>query len=372
MINRNVLKKSAAVLLGINMFSLMLTGCSSFNPADQVESLGGKVIQTSTIFAMDTVMELQIYGDAALLNEAQQKIADLENTISVTNSESDIGKLNAAGVTEVIDGKNYKSAEISAVTAQIMERALKMCERTDGALDISIYPVVKTWGFTTGEYKVPTDRELSELLKEVDYTKVVLAEDGGKNTICKIPENMQVDLGSVAKGYTSQMLTDYFTEKGITSGLINLGGNVQCIGSKPNNDKWKVAIKSPFSDSKSGILGVLEASDVAIITSGGYERFFEEDGKIYWHIIDPDDGRPTDNGIVSVTIVGKDGFLCDALSTALFVKGLEKAISFWQQSDDFDAVFVTKDGTVYVTQGIADSFTLSSEYYNAEKIVLTK
>ncbi|MBP3198929.1 MAG: FAD:protein FMN transferase, partial [Butyrivibrio sp.] len=102
------------------------------------------------------------------------------------------------------------------------------------------------------------------------------------------------------------------------------------------------------------------------------ERFFEEDGKIYWHIIDPDDGRPTDNGIVSVTIVGKDGFLCDALSTALFVKGLEKAISFWQQSDDFDAVFVTKDGTVYVTQGIADSFTLSSEYYNAEKIVLTK
>ena len=147
---------------------------------------------------------------------------------------------------------------------------------------------------------------------------------------------------------------------------LNLGGNVQCIGSKINGDDWKVAVKSPFIDSSSGILGVLSVSDLAVVTSGGYERYFEENGKTYWHILDPKTGKPAENGLVSVTIIGKDGLLCDGLSTALFVKGLDEAIRYYQENRDkeFDMVLVTDDREVYLTEGVADKFSLASEYYN--------
>ena len=135
---------------------------------------------------------------------------------------------------------------------------------------------------------------------------------------------------------------------------------------------WKVAIKSPFKDSKTGVFAVIEAKDVAIITSGGYERFFEENGETYWHILDPKNGRPAQNGLISVTIIGEDGLVCDGLSTALFVKGLYGAIDYWKSHEGFDAVFITDDGNVYVTQGIENSCTLTAEYRDHEIHVLSK
>ena len=173
-------------------------------------------------------------------------------------------------------------------------------------------------------------------------------------------------------GYTGTAVADMLRSKGVTHALLNLGGNVQCIGSKLNGDPWKVAIKSPFPDSDSGMIGVVEADDVAIITSGGYERYFEEEGKRYWHILDPATGKPAENGLVSVTVVGKDGLLCDGLSTALFVKGLDKAIEQYRQSDDFEAIFVTEDREVYVTEGLADKFSLTSEYHDLPLQVIAK
>ena len=350
---KNRIFKSCAVLL---LSMAFLSGC------------GEKKLETSTIFAMDTIMELQIEGKQELLTEAEGKIRNLEKLLSVTDEDSDIYKLNENG-----------TFEISGTTADIMSRALEMCDRTEGALDISIYPVLKAWGFTTGEYKVPSEEELAALTENVDYRQIkfidgdnleVIGEDS--LIIASIPVGMQVDLGSVAKGYTSTMLADYFRGKGVKSGLINLGGNVQCIGTKPGGEAWKVAIKSPFPDTKSGIYGVLAASDTAIITSGGYERFFEEDGVTYWHILDPTTGKPAHSGLSSVTVVGQDGLICDALSTALFVKGLEEATELWRGSSDFDAIFITEEGEVYITEGIADSFSLSSEYATAQVHILTK
>ena len=329
---------------------------------------GEKKIETSTIFAMDTIMELQIEGNQELLTEAEGKIRNLEKLLSVTDEDSDIYRLN-----------ENSTFEISDTTADIMSKALNMCDRTGGALDISIYPVLKAWGFTTGEYKVPSQQELTSLIENVDYRQIKFIDSDNLEVtgeesliIASIPVGMQVDLGSVAKGYTSTMLADYFSEKGVKSGLINLGGNVQCIGAKPNGDSWKVAIKSPFPDTKSGIYGVLAASDTAIITSGGYERYFEEGGEVYWHILDPETGKPAHSGLSSVTIVGQDGLTCDALSTALFVKGLEEATKLWRESSDFEAIFITEEGEVYITEGIANSFTLSSEYSNAQVHILTK
>lgn len=339
-------------IFACGLVALTLTGCNGtsfvthFSPS----------MKTSQLFAMDTIMELQINGDEALLTEAESRIRDLEKKLSTTDENSEISRLN-----------RNKSETLSKESGHIFKRALEMCKETDGALDISIYPVLKRWGFTTGTYSVPSDEELAELLAYVDYSQIELKDD----LTVSVPEGMEVDLGSVVKGYTGTMLSEYFVENGVTSGLINLGGNVQCIGTKPNGEKWKVAIKSPFPDSQSGIYGVLNASDTAIITSGGYERFFEENGETYWHILDPSNGKPAGNGLISVTVIGKDGLRCDALSTALFVKGLDEAMEYYREHKDFDAILIADDGTAYVTAGAASDFTLSSEYYNKKIVVIS-
>lgn len=367
------MKKS---LMAVILCTAILCGCGNVSGGAQnagldgksdgaVSSFAGKNMQTSTLFAMDTVMELQIQGDEELLREGEALIRSLEKELSVTDENSEIARLNK-------DGK----AALTEDVAELMGKALDICDSTDGALDITIYPVLKAWGFTTSEYRVPADEEIQELLENVDYHGVDITSfdatidsdelSDAAGIICEIPEGTQVDLGSVAKGYTSMSLYNLFTDKGVTSGLINLGGNVQCIGSKINGDDWKVAVKSPFIDSSSGILGVLSVSDLAVVTSGGYERYFEENGKTYWHILDPKTGEPAENGLVSVTIIGRDGLLCDGLSTALFVKGLDEAIRYYQENRDkeFDMVLVTDDREVYLTEGVADKFSLASEYYN--------
>ena len=311
-------------------------------------------IYTSSIFAMDTVMELEIAGEEDYTLQTEEMIRDLEKELSVTDEDSEIYSLN-----------KYSVGQVSSRLDDILQRTLKVCERTDGALDITIYPVLKAWGFTTGEYRVPADEELEELVKDVDYTRVRIDYSGDHLSNVTIPFVAMVDLGSVAKGYTGTYVAEKLKEQGVTSALLNLGGNVQCIGTKPNGDKWKVAIKSPFDDSKTGMIGVVAADDVAIITSGGYERYFEEGGEIYWHILDPKTGKPAKTGLASVTVVGKDGLVCDGMSTALFVKGLDEAIQIWRDSDDFEAIFITEDGEVYVTEGLEADFTLTAEYHDA-------
>ncbi|MBE5825743.1 MAG: FAD:protein FMN transferase [Butyrivibrio sp.] len=304
---------------------------------------------------MDTVMELEIAGSSDYTLQAEQMIRDLERELSVTDEDSKIAELNRNG-----------TATVSWQVSKIIEGALDVCDRTEGALDISIYPVLRAWGFTTGEYRVPSDDEIMGLLANVDYKKIVVEQAGntGGNAGAKvtIPDGAMVDLGSVAKGYTGTYVADELRKLGVTSALLNLGGNVQCIGVKPNGDKWKVAVKSPFDDSKTGMLGVVAADDIAIITSGGYERFFEDNGVRYWHILDPKTGKPADSGLASVTVVGKNGLVCDGMSTALFVKGLDEAIEVWRASNDFEAVFVTQDRKVYVTEGLAHDFSLTPEY----------
>lgn len=297
------------------------------------------------VFAMDTVMELTVYArDDVVLDEAARRIADLENKLSVTLESSEIHTLNSTG-----------TAVLSDDTAGLMNEALTLCESTEGALDITVYPVVRAWGFTTGEHRVPSADELEVLLENVDYTAVTL-----NGSSVSVPDGVQVDLGSVAKGYTGDVLCELLRENGVTSALLNLGGNVQAVGGKPDGTPWKIAVQHPTDSSR--YLGALTLTDKAAITSGGYERYFTgEDGERYWHIIDPATGRPADNGILSVTIVGESGVLCDAMSTALFVMGLDGAAEYWRTHGGFDAIIARDDGSVYITEGLTDSFTLMDD-----------
>ncbi|MGM9522500.1 MAG: FAD:protein FMN transferase [Oscillospiraceae bacterium] len=340
--------KRIPVLLTL-MIALLLVSCG------KLESSAASQPVSATIFAMDTVMELNIYGDSELLKGSESLIYNLEALLSVTDENSEIFNVNHNG-----------SAVLSGVTAELVSDALELCSRTGGALDISIYPVVRAWGFTTGEYRIPGDAELMELLKNVDYTKIRLDPKTGELTL---PDGFEIDLGSVAKGYTSGRVIDYLRENGVTSALLNLGGNVHALGAKPGGSPWRIAIQDPLGD---GNLCVLEITDKAVITSGGYERYFEQDGETYWHIIDPSTGRPASSGLVSVSIIGENGLLCDGLSTSLFILGLEDAAELWRESSDFEAVFVTTDGEIYITEGLEGCFETAGKYDDAEVTVIRR
>lgn len=304
---------------------------------------------TSELFAMDTYMSLTAYGENAeeALALAEQKIEELDELLSIGNSGSEIYGLNETG-----------KAAVSQDTYDLIEEGLAIWKDTDGAFNVAMEPLMELWGFTSGNYQIPKEEELAEKLALTDASKVTVEEENRE--ISLETEGMKIDLGGIAKGYTSEKLMEIFEEQGLTSAMVSLGGNVQVLGKKPDGSLWRVAIQNPDSDE--AYLGVLETSDKAVITSGGYERYFEENDVVYHHILDPETGYPADNGYVSVTIVSEDGSLADALSTALFVMGPEKAELYWKEhSDSFDAIFLTTEGELAVTEGIADAFTSDYE-----------
>ena len=345
--------KRSKCILALILMLIMLAGCSrgSVIPTPTPKAEDGV---SRTVFAMDTVMELSPLGAhaKAACDLGEARIHELESLLSVTLDGSEIYAANHAQGCPVA---------LSPDVQTLLSDALYWCGETDGALDISIYPVLRTWGFTTGEYRVPDDAELRSLMQNVDYSRVDLNRDAGTVTL---PAGMEIDLGSVAKGYTGEVVMQAFRDAGVTSGMISLGGNVQVLGTKPDGSKWRIAVQDPNKD---GFVGIVEVADKAVITSGGYERFFEEDGVTYWHILDPETGKSARSGVVSATVVGENGTMCDALSTALFVMGAERASAFWKTHTDpaFDFILVLEDGSLVITEGAASCFTPVDNWANA-------
>ena len=334
------MKKTVMVIL---LVLLCLCGCGE--QSGQKEKQSKKA--TKEVFAMDTYMTITTYGEKAeaAATKAVSEIERLDNLLSTGKDESEIAILNENG-----------SEIVSEDTAQLIAKSMELYQDTNGVFDISIYPLMKEWGFTTKKYKVPSDKTINHLLKNIDASKI---EWNNKTNLAALPEGMEIDLGGIAKGYTSNRLTQIFKEYQLTGGVLSLGGNVQTYGTKEDGSKWKIAIENPSNSPLSGdYLGVLKTGNMAVITSGGYERYFEENGVRYHHIMDPATGKPAESDLTSVTIVSENGTLADGLSTALFVMGLDKAIAYWQaHASEFDAVLCTEDETLYVTEGIQDAFS---------------
>lgn len=329
--------------------------------------LGGCAPQeyTQQTFAMDTFMSLSAYGKGAdaALDECCAYIAQLEDTLSVTDEESEIYALNHA---------NGKWTNLSEDTYILLSNGQRLWEQTGGALDITAYPAVLSWGFTTEEHHVPNAQALQELTELIDCAKLELQSEPAQ---ARLPEGMAADLGSLAKGYTGQQLRAHLLERGVESALLSLGGNIQAVGAKPDGSAWRVGIQDPDSD-QGAYLAAVSVIDKAVVTSGGYQRYFEQDGEIYWHILDPDTAAPARSGVTSATIVGVSGLECDGLSTALFVMGAEKAAAYWREygndhGREFDYVLVLEDGAVHITRGLKDSFTLMDGYKGREVTVIS-
>ena len=336
----STMKKSLTYLCA-GVFLLLCAGCGASPFTDNSDAL---VSAKKDFFAMDTYMSLTAYGERAeeALSLAENATNELERLISTTDENSEVYKANSGGA----------AIALSTQTADIISAALVLCERTNGVLDITLYPVVAEWGFTRDVYHVPDGNKLDALLQNVDYRKVSIED----NKLC-LPTGFMIDLGAIAKGYIADTVTDIMTEHGVFSAILDFGGDIRVIGSKPDGSPWRIAIQNPLQSNQ--FLGVLGVRDRAVVTSGGYERFFEQDGEAYWHIIDGATGAPAKSGLISVTVVGETGTLCDGLSTALFVMGAEKALEHQSIHGDFEMVLVTDQNEVIVTAGLKNGFTLT-------------
>lgn len=306
---------------------------------------------SESVFAMDTYMQLEIYGEQSALDAVKAELERLDGLFSSTEAESDIYKLNHSG-----------SAEVDKTTAELIGRSLELCGLTGGSLDITVYPLVEKWGFIDKNYKIPAQSEIDSLLENVDYTKV--EQNSGTVTI---PDGFELDLGAVAKGFAADRARDILKDSEVKSAVLNLGGTVLAYGEKPSGESWRVGVANPENSAE--FVGVIECRDKTVVTSGSYERYFVgDDGKTYCHIIDPKTGYPADNGVTSVTVVSDDGTKNDALSTALFVMGAEKAAEFCREHTDFDCVILTNDKKAYVTKGLKESFSLADGNYELVNI----
>ena len=316
------------------LICLMLTGCGSQSTDN---------VYKSEFFAMDTVMLLTIYGDNAADAEkaCENEIYRIDNLLSTGLDTSEISLIN----------KN-SGGTLSTETAGLLRASFSLYDLTGGAFDITVYPIVSAWGFYSGEYTVLTENNIARLLPLVGSDKLLF---DGDSLSFAIP-GMSVDLGGIGKGYTSDQIRSILIDNDITSALASLGGNVVAFGSKPDGSNWKVAVQDP--QNPEGYIGILEVSDKMVVTSGGYQRYFETGGKTYHHIIDPSTGFPSESGLISVTIVSDEGLTADGLSTALFIMGKDDAAEFWRAHRElFDAVLVTTDNEIYVTDGLSNSFT---------------
>ena len=324
---------------GLLVAALMLAGCSAQTSAEESSP-------SREVYAMDTVMTLEACGqnaDAAL-DEAVAEIERLDALWSIASSDGEIAQLNAE-----------KQITASADTLALLTRAKEISAATSGLFSTTIAPLMEAWGFTSGDYRVPDEAELSALLAHVDDEEIAISD-----STVTIPADAKVDLGGIAKGFTSARVMEIFRENGVENGILSLGGNVQTLGTKPDGTLWRVGLQNPADER--ALFATLELADKAVITSGAYERNFEKNGVVYHHIIDPRTGYPAESGLSSVTIVSDDGTLADGLSTALYIMGKEAAVEFWRaHRDDFDMVLLADDGAVTVSAGIADALTLSDD-----------
>ena len=331
-------------LTALALLCALLAGCAPGKQETQPLS--------ATVLAMDTVMTLTLYpveGDdgQAAMDGLRQTLEQLDAALTAGEG-GEAAALNAAG------------GEWTAVprSGALLEQTLELARLTGGALDPTAYTAVKAWGFADGNYTVPAREELEQLMAAIDYTQVEVSGDGAQ---ARLAPGQQLDFGATAKGWAGDLLRQQLEQEGIASALLDLGqSSIAAVGTKPDGSPWRIAVQDPAGDS-GDYVGILELSGRSMGTSGSYQRYFEQDGVRYCHIIDPATASPACSGLAGVTVVADSCLLCDGLSTALFVMGLEDGVQFWRENSSlgFDVIFITDAGEIFVTSGLKDSFSLA-------------
>lgn len=316
---------------------------------------------TRTYYYLGTVNEITIFGlgkykSEKLLDSCNAILKDIENKMSDTIPGSDVSKINKNA------GNNY--VKVSDDTFFVIEEAINYSKISDGVFDATIGPLSDLWGIGTDNARVPSLNEINETLNLINYKNIIL--DKSTNSVKLNKNNMKIDLGAIAKGYAADIIVNFLKENNIKSAIINLGGNIYTLGYKDNKDSFTIGIQDPTT-SRGNSIGTIKVSNKSIVTSGIYERYIEDDGKIYHHILDPSSGYPFDNEISSVTIISDKSIICDALSTSTFGLGLSKGLNFIESIDNVDAIFITKNKEIYLTSNIANNFNLTDTSFKIIK-----
>lgn len=293
---------------------------------------------SKTGFHFDTVITITLYDskDEKLLNTCFDYCKDFEMLVSRTISTSDISRINTA---------SGQPVEVSDTTIELLEKGIAFGELTDGAFDITIASLMELWDIKNNPGNVPSETDITEALSHVNYKNIVI--EG--NTVTLTDPETAIDLGGIAKGYMADQLKEYLLSEGVTSAIINLGGNVLAIGEKPDGTHFNIGIQKPF-DKQNATITSVSVKDSSVVTSGSYERYFKVDDTIYHHILNTENGYPCDNGLLSVTILSEKSIDGDALSTACFALGLEEGQKLIESLEAINAIFVTEDYEIIDTR----------------------
>lgn len=322
------LKRIAALL---SSSILLLCGC-------QTSGQQQKMTYTDTLF--DTVIRIQILDDAdeEILSGCEQMCKKYDVMFSRTNPESEIYKINHA---------YGKAVKVSEDTISIIKEGIHYSELSNGAFDITIGAVTSLWDFKSEDHIVPSPDDIQSAVQNVDYTNIVIDEQ----CVRLLKPDMKLDVGALAKGYIADKLKEYLVENGVEHAIIDLGGNVLVLGSKPDGSDYNIGIQKPFDETGVPYTSV-KISDQSMVTTGIYQRYFEKDGEFYHHVLDPTTGYPCQNNLYSVTIITDSSSDADALSTTTFLLGYDKGMDFINSLDNVEAIFITNDMEIHYSDNL--------------------
>ena len=344
------MRSAASVLTLIVTISVLFIGCGGNPPK-----------QSRTDFLLGTTITVTTYGRVSsdVLDRVFARVGEIERKMSTSEkdySDTELLRVNAAAGTGAVS--------VSSDTFAVVKEALVFSESSGGAFDVTVHPLVRLWAIGTEAAAIPDPEQLSAALTLVDYRAVQM--DQADLSILLPQPGMGVDVGGIAKGYAADEAARILREAGINSALLDFGGNILTVGHKPDGSLWRIGIQVPDA-SRGEFLGIATVADQSVVTSGTYERFFEQDGVRYHHILDTRTGSPVQNGLASVTVIATDSIEADALSTAVFALGPEEGYLFAEALPDVEAIIVTEDNGVYVTSGVDEIFKLTNEDYELRR-----
>lgn len=312
---------------------------------------------SSTYYNLGTINEITLYDITKkdcdrILKKCESILKDIDNKMSSQITSSEISKINNKA------GDDY--VKVSDDTYYVIKESIIFSSMSNDTFDISVGPIVDLWAIGTENAKVPTKKEIKDKLPLVNYKDILLNDNSKSVKLAK--KDMKIDLGGIAKGYAADKIYEYLKEEKLESALINLGGNIYVLGSKENNQPFSIGVQDPTKP-RGNSIGNIKVSNKSVVTSGIYERYLEKNNKIYHHMLDPHTGYPFDNNLSSVTIVSDKSIICDALSTTTFGLGVEKGLKLVENLDGVDAIFITKDKKIYLSNNLKNKFNLTDNKF---------
>lgn len=350
-------KKITTSILLLALTSILVAGCSDKKSETKTSTKQETIIKepySERQFLMGTYVQVKIYneGKKDVLKKAFDRIGELDRKITVNEQGSEVDEINEqAGI---------KPVKVSDDVYNLIKAAVHYSEDSGGGFDLAIGPITQLWHIGFDDARKPEQSEIDQELKKVNYKKVKLNDK--EKTVYLEEKGMSLDLGAIAKGYITDEVVKVLKDNGVTSAIVDLGGNVYVLGDNPKSDsgKWKVGIQDP-NESRNTVVGTVQEKNKSLVTSGIYERYLKVGDEVYHHLFNSKTGYPFDNDIAGVTIVSDTSIAGDALSTAVFSKGVKDGMSYVDSLDGVDAVFITKEDDIYISKGLKDNFVLNKE-----------